>query len=119
MKALILLFTALFIGSCSSDDENTPIEPQQTVDVTSHSYTVFEASTIGYRMTYTAAVKNNKTTPVTGRVRFSYANGTGSGYDHILNVSLNAGENKTVTALGSHYYPSDEVVFTEVKFIEN
>lgn len=122
MKKLLLLFISFAALSCSNDDSPAPANNNPingTIQIVSHNYTLFESNQIGKRFTFTATVKNNKTTPVNGMVKFDIPNnGGGTTFVHIQDVTLNAGETKTVSHVDGTYFQTETLNITSVTFVE-
>lgn len=118
MKKLLLLFVGLTLWSCSSDsDGDSTTTPDQ--QVTAKSYTVFETTNAGSRMTFTATVKNNTNVPVMGNVSFEVPKGQVLLYDYIYDVTLQPNETKTVTGIGSIYFDSETITIAKAEFEPN
>lgn len=122
MKKLLLLFIGITVLSCSSDDAPSTSNPPatNTVQVITHSYNLYESTQLGKRFDFVAVVKNNKTTSVNGMVKFDIANDQGGNtFVYIEDVTVDAGETKTLTGHETRYFPSETLNISSVTFVES
>lgn len=116
MKKLLLIPIFLIALSCSDDDGGET----KKVEVISYSSEVHEVTEQGHIFEFTATVKNNKSTEVTGDVKFTIPTNTGGNeFDYIFDVTLMPGETKMETAVGGGYYNTNVLTISKAEFIED
>ena len=114
MKRILFFVLAISLVACSSDDS----KPINNYEVLSYSYEVGETTDVGYRMKFTATVKNNSNEAVTGKVRFTVQYGTGMAYNYIHDVSIDPGETKTASGIDG-LFNSQTITITNAAFVPN
>lgn len=117
MKKLLLIPIFLIALSCSDDDGGET----KKVEVISYSSEVHEVTEQGHIFEFTATVKNNKSTEVTGDVKFTIPNlnGTGNSLEYIMDVHLMPGETKTQSEVGNDYFNTNVLTISKAEFIED
>lgn len=119
MKKLLLLFVSVITISCSNDDSPAPTV-NNTVQILGHSYEVHETVGQFKSMKWTATVKNNTSSTVAGSVQFTIPDteDDGEAYYHIHDVSIDAGETKTVTGVDG-LFTTETLNVSKVEFIQD
>lgn len=120
MKKLLLLFLGATMLSCSSDDAPATTNPpaSNTVLVSEATATLAETNQLGYKFNFSALVKNNKSTSVTGKVMFTVPNGAATNYAYIEDITLSPGETKTVSSVTGGYYQTETITISSATFVE-
>lgn len=118
MKKLLFIPIALIAMSCSSDDGSPT---SKKVEVLDYSYEHYESTGLGHRFEFTATVKNNKETTVTGDVKFTipHQDANGASYAYLKDVVLTSGETKTVTEVTGSYFENQTINISKVEFVED
>lgn len=115
MKKLLALLSICFMSCASNDDTHIT-----DFEVTEHSNGYYHHNqSLGYKLAFSACVKNNTPNQVIGYITFTVPNDNGAVYVYINNVTIQSGENKCSFVQDNTWFDEGEVYVSNVTFTKN